>query len=82
MDVALFDVDSSSSESSSDEDDLEFLILEMAFNPKQQLGKHLHLDDISEEDCETMFRLEGESVFRLNKRALLQTNFHFIQVSE
>ena len=57
MNVALYDMDiNSSSEDSSDEDDYEFLFLEMLFNPKQQLGKHLHLHDISEEDCETMFR--------------------------
>jgi hypothetical protein len=60
LDVALCDVDtSSSSEDSSDEDDYEFLFLEMLFSPKQQLEKHLHLDDISEDDCETMFRLEN-----------------------
>ena len=58
-----------------------WFFLEMLFNPKQQLGKHLHLDDISEDDCETMFRLENLS-WGLNKQALLQTNSYFIHVSE
>ena len=76
LDLALYDVDISSSEDSSDKVDYEFLFLEMFVNPKQQLGKHLNLDDISENHGETMFRLE--SLWCLSKQTLLLTNLHFI----
>ena len=35
---------------------MQMLILEMAFTLHQKLGKQLHLDDVCEDDCETMFR--------------------------
>ena len=41
---------------SSDEEDLEALLLEMAFTLKVELGMHIHLEDIDESDCESMFR--------------------------
>ena len=55
LDVLQYDLLDSSSSDSSD-DDIDFLVLEMAFAPKRDLGNHLHLDDISEEECEPMFR--------------------------
>jgi len=47
-------LDSSSSDSS--DDDLCELLLETAFAPKQKLGPHLNLQDISDDNCENMFR--------------------------
>ena len=48
-------LDSSSSDSS-DEDDMDLLLLEVAFAERRQLGNKLNLADISDVDCEQMFR--------------------------
>ena len=50
--------DSSSSEgsSSSDEDDLDLLFLDAAFPEPRLLGHRLNIEDLSEVDCEQMFR--------------------------
>ena len=42
--------------SSSDDDDLDILFLDLAFAPKRNLGVRISLQDISEEDCEWLFR--------------------------
>ena len=56
LDIIVYGESSSSDSSSSDEDDMEILLLEMAFAPKLQLPPRIHLEDISEIDCENMFR--------------------------
>ena len=56
LDVVLYGESSSSDSSSSEEDDLDVLLLEMAFAPKLELGLHINLEDISDIDCEHMFR--------------------------
>ena len=48
--------DSSSDSSSSDEDDLDFLLCELAFKPKRALGPRLNLMDLSDLQCEQLFR--------------------------
>ena len=42
--------------SSSDEDDLDLILLDLAVKPKQVLGPRLHLEDLTDVDCERMFR--------------------------
>ena len=57
MEYLSFEIDkSSSSESSSDEDDVGLLLLETAFAPKKILGPCLNLEYVSEDDCEKLFR--------------------------
>lgn len=56
LDVYLFDDSSTSDSSSSDEDDLDILLVEMAFAPKVYLGRRLNLQDLSDSECEQMFR--------------------------
>ncbi|KAK3734504.1 hypothetical protein QZH41_010192 [Actinostola sp. cb2023] len=56
-------LDSSSSDSS--DDDLCELLLETAFAPKQKLGPHLNLQDISDDNCENMFRFQKDDMDRL-----------------
>ena len=48
--------DSSSGTSSSSDEDLEVLFLDAAFPETRTLGPHLNLEDVSELDCERMFR--------------------------
>ena len=50
--------DSSSDEytSSENEDDLEILLLDSLLSSRQALGPRLHLQDVSERDCEKWFR--------------------------
>ena len=48
--------ESSSRNSSSSEDDQDALLIEMPFAPMVVLGVHINLEDISERDCERMFR--------------------------
>ena len=55
MDVILYG-ESSSSDSSSSKEDLDILLLELAFAPKLELGLCVNLEDISEMDCECLFR--------------------------
>ena len=55
MNVMQLD-DSSSEGSSSSDDDLHFLFLEAAFPEPPLLGPRLNMEDISEIDCEQMFR--------------------------
>ena len=52
----MYGKSSSSDSSSSEEDDLDTLLLEMAFAPKVILGVRFNLEDISEGNCECMFR--------------------------
>lgn len=56
LDVVLYGESSSSDSSSSEEDDLDILLLEVAFALKLELGLRINLEDISEMDCERMFR--------------------------
>lgn len=59
MELFLYESDSSNSDDSSDEDDIFDIILhEMAFTPKRNLGPRLNLQDISEDNCEKMFRFK------------------------
>ena len=55
MNVMQLD-DSSSEGSSSSDEDLDFLFLEAAFPEPRLLGPRLNMEDISEIDCEQMFR--------------------------
>jgi len=48
--------DSSSESSSSDENDLDFLLCELAFKPNRVLGPCLNLMDLSDLQCEQLFR--------------------------
>ena len=48
--------DSSSEGSSSSDEDLDFLFLEAAFPEPRLLGSRLNIDDLSEIDCEQIFR--------------------------
>lgn len=55
MNVMQLD-DSSSEGSSSSDEDLDCLFLEAAFPEPRLLGPRLNMEDISEIDCEQMFR--------------------------
>lgn len=48
--------DSSSEDSSSSDEDIDLLFLEAAFPEPRLLGPRLNLEDLSENDCEQMFR--------------------------
>ena len=56
LDVYQFDYSSTSDSSSSDEDDLDILLVEIAFAPKVYLGRRLNLQDLGDSECEQMFR--------------------------
>ena len=49
--------DSSSCTSSSDEEDLDLILLDLVVKPKQALGPKLHLEDLTDLECERLFRL-------------------------
>lgn len=49
--------DSSSCTSSSDEEDLDLILLDLVVKPKQVLGPKLHLEDLTDLECERLFRL-------------------------
>ena len=46
----------SSSESSSDEDDLDFLLVDLAFAPKRVVVPRLNIVDLSDLQCDQLFR--------------------------
>ena len=56
LNVYQFDYSSTSDSSSSNEDDLDILLVEMAFASKVYLGQRLNLQDLSDSECEQMFR--------------------------
>ena len=56
LEVMLYDDSSSDQFSSSEEDELDILLMDLAFAPKRILGSRITLQDIPEEDCECMFR--------------------------
>ena len=56
MQEMLLALDSSDSDFSSDEDDLETLYLELLFKPKKVLGRLPNLADLSTLECEHLFR--------------------------
>lgn len=56
LDVLLYGESSSDTSSSSEDDDMDALLMEMAFASKVILGKRINLEDISERDCEQLFR--------------------------
>ena len=56
LDVMLYDDSSTDDSSSSDEDDVGTLLVEMAFAPKVTLGRHMNLADLTDSECEQMFR--------------------------
>ena len=47
---------SNSDFSSIDEGDMDFFLLELSFKPKKILGPRINLDDLSEVECEQLFR--------------------------
>ena len=49
-------LDSSDSDFSSDEDDLEDIWLELSFKPKKVLGHRPNFVDLSASECEQLFR--------------------------
>ena len=53
----LCDHDSSSSSESSSEDDLEALLLDLCDKPKRILGPRVNLEDLTNLECEQLFRL-------------------------
>ena len=57
LEVMVLDDNSSSDSSSTSSDaDLDILLLEAAFPQQRQLGSRLNIEDVSEMDCEEMFR--------------------------
>ena len=46
----------SGSDEGSEEDDMDILVCELAFRPKIKLGNRLHIADLSELECEQLFR--------------------------
>ena len=56
LDVILYDDSSTDDSSSSDEEDLDILLVEMAFAPKVNLGRRINFEDITDTGCEQMFR--------------------------
>ena len=56
LDVILHDDSSTDDSSSSDEDDLDILLVELAFAPNVNLGRRFNLEDITDIGCEQMFR--------------------------
>ena len=54
--VMLCDDNNSQSESSSDKDDLDFLLLSTLFPEPKQVMRRLNLTDVTESQCETMFQ--------------------------
>ncbi|XP_015770202.1 PREDICTED: uncharacterized protein LOC107348667 [Acropora digitifera] len=59
--------DNSQSESSSDEDDLDFLLLSTLFPEPKQVMRCLNLVDLTESQCETMFRFQKDDMELLLK---------------
>ena len=59
MELLRYDFNSSSSDGSSDDDDLDLILYDIAFTPKRKLGSRLNLQDITEDDCEKMFRYKS-----------------------
>ena len=57
--MALLDDSDLDSSSSSDEEDMDFLLCELSFKPKRVLGPRLNLDDLSSLQCEQLFRSVG-----------------------
>lgn len=55
LEALIYDYSSDSS-SSSDEDDIDFLLCELAFRPKRKLGPRLNIADLSDMECEQLFR--------------------------
>lgn len=51
-----YDDSSSGMSSSSEEDDLDVLVCELAFSPKSFRQPLIHLQDLSDVDCEELFR--------------------------
>ena len=56
LEAMAFNDSSSDSFSSSEEDDMDFLFYELAFRPKRLLGTRLNLLDLSDLECEQLFR--------------------------
>lgn len=54
--MILYDDSSSDMSSSSEEDDLDMLLCELAFAPKPVRRPLLHLQDLSDVECEELFR--------------------------
>ena len=63
LDTYLFDYSSTSDSSSSDEDDLDILLVEMAFASKVYLGQRLNFQDLSDSECKQMFRYANLRIF-------------------
>lgn len=57
VETLLCDYDSSSESSSSEEDDLETLFLDLKTKPKRVVGPRLNLEDLTSLECEQLFRL-------------------------
>ena len=49
---AMYSVDSSSCSSSSEEDDMDLVLMDLAVKPRRTLGPRLHLEDLSDLECE------------------------------
>ena len=54
--MALQDSSDSGFSSSDEELDMDFLLLEVLFKPKKILGPRINLDDLSDVECEKLFR--------------------------
>ena len=56
LEAMAFNDSSSNSLSSSEEEDMDLLFCELAFRPKRELGTRLNLLDLSDLECEQLFR--------------------------
>ena len=54
--MALDSSSTSAPDSSGEEDDMDILLCELAFRPKLNLGQRLHVADLTELQCEQLFR--------------------------
>lgn len=56
--------DSESAESSDDDDEVAFALHELATLPKETLGCRINLQDLTELECEQLFRLTSININR------------------
>ena len=56
LEVMALDSSSTSGTDSCEEDDKDILLCELAFRPKLNLGQRLHIADLTELQCEQLFR--------------------------
>ncbi|CAB4023789.1 Hypothetical predicted protein, partial [Paramuricea clavata] len=65
LNYMMYTSDSDDSSSSDSDDDIDLLFFETCFATTRELGTRINLQDISEDDCEKMFRFEKYDIPRL-----------------